>query len=78
MDRLWASFENSDPSCSCNIAMEHGRFMRALSKICVPADAAWEQRHLHTVVSQMLHLDSYQRIGIETVKLELGKLLRHG
>ena len=74
---LWTSFENSDSNCSCNIAMEHASFMDAFSNVCAPDNATLDQKEVFSVVSRMLEVDSSKRIDIETVKLELQKVLRH-
>lgn len=74
MDRLWNSFENSDPNCSCQIAMEHTSFMRVFSDVCMPDNASLDQEEVHSIVSRMLDTDSSKRIDIDTVKLEMHKL----
>lgn len=73
--RLWESFENDDPDCSCSIAGEHSAFMQAFQKEC--ANDSDVQRAAYEIVSSTLRIEWTTRPTIEAIQEALKTVLDH-
>ncbi|UPL02588.1 hypothetical protein LCI18_013522 [Fusarium solani-melongenae] len=71
--RLWMSFSRSGEDCSCQIAGEHGHFMKSFIDICSPS--SWADRAAYSLVANMLDPVHETRIGIKEVLASVGALL---
>ncbi len=72
VNQLWTSFEWTDENCSCNIASEHSRFMKAFEEICLPGTIP--QERAYALVTRMLDPNHLARLSIEKVQMELADL----
>lgn len=72
--QLWMSFSQSGEDCSCQIAGEHGHFMKSFRETCSPR--SWADRAACSLVANMLDPVHETRIGIEEVLASVGALLR--
>jgi serine/threonine protein kinase len=72
--RLWISFSRSGEDCSCQIAGEHGHFMKSFRDIFSPR--SWADREASSLVANMLDPVHETRIDIKEVFASVGALLR--
>ncbi|KAM0429619.1 hypothetical protein ACHAPT_006223 [Fusarium lateritium] len=72
--RLWTSFSRSGEDCSCQIAGEHGYFLKSFKDICLTK--SWVDGAAYSLVSSMLDPVHENRIGIEGVLASVGNLIR--
>ncbi|KAM6516174.1 hypothetical protein FALCPG4_014364 [Fusarium falciforme] len=72
--QLWMSFSRSGEDCSCQIAGEHGNFMKSFRDIYSPR--SWEDHAAYPLVTTMLNPVHETRIGINGVRAYIGGLLR--
>ncbi|KAJ4329082.1 hypothetical protein N0V84_000440 [Fusarium piperis] len=71
--RLWTSFSRSGEDCSCQIAGEHGHFIKTFGEICLPGSKVDHEAYL--LVSSMLNPAHEARIDIEGVLASIRGLL---